>query len=116
MNIDLENLTPGVDGLVELIYQAEAGGDPDIIYSGCPIQPPKPITEMTVAEVRQFQDQMVAAGSASSAVGGCQVIRNTLDGAIRSGILSPNELFNQEAQKKFTVAKFEERGLSRFKS
>lgn len=32
MDIDLENLTPGVDGLVELIYQAEAGGDPDIIY------------------------------------------------------------------------------------
>lgn len=71
---------------------------------------------MTVAEVRRFQDQMVAAGSASSAVGGCQVIRSTLDGAIASGLLSSNELFNQEAQKRFTIGKMEERGLSRFQS
>ncbi len=116
MNIDIENLSPGVEWLVEMVYQAEAGGDPDIIYSGCPVQPPQAITKMTVGEVRKFQDRMVASGSASSAVGACQVIRKTMDGAIASGILSPNELFDKAAQKKFTVAKMEERGLSKFKS
>jgi hypothetical protein len=59
MNIDLNNLAPGVDGLVEIVYQAEANGDPDLIYGGSPIQPPRPLTQMTVREVRQFQDQMV---------------------------------------------------------
>jgi len=51
-----------------MIYQAEANGDPDMIYGGCRINPPRPITQMTVREVRQFQDQMVQSGSRSSAV------------------------------------------------
>ncbi len=116
MSIDLENLTPWVDGLVDMIYKAEANGDPDMIYGGSPIQPPKPLTEMTVKEVRSFQDAMVRAGSRSSAVWACQVIRTTMDGAIRSGLLDPNEKFGVEAQKRFTIGKMTERGLERFKS
>lgn len=116
MDIDIENLTPGVQGLVELIYQAEANGDPDIIYGWSPVQPPQPITTMTVREVRQFQDRMVQAWSPSSAVWACQVIRSTLDGAIQSGLLREGELFNEDAQMRFTLGKLNERWLQRFQS
>jgi len=34
---------------------------------------------MSIREVRIFQDRMVAAGSKSSAVGACQIIRDTMD-------------------------------------
>jgi hypothetical protein len=111
-----EDLPPGVWSLVNTIYQAESRGNPNIIYWGCPIQPPRPITQMTVREVRRFQDQMVSAGSASSAVWACQIIRGTMDGAIRAGVLDPNQKFDVAAQNKFTLWKMEQRWLNRFMS
>ncbi len=114
---DFENIDASewVKSLVNVIYQAESRGNPNIIYAVCKIKPPKPITEMTVREVRRFQDRMVASGSKSSAVGACQIIRGTMDGAIASGILDPNEKFDLEAQTRFTLAKMNERWLSKFK-
>lgn len=116
VNSSFEDLPPGVGNLVNTIYQAESRGDPNIIYGWCPIQPPKPITQMTVREVRNFQDQMVRAWSASSAVGACQIIRGTMDGAIRAWALDPNQKFDVTAQNKFTIWKMEQRGLNRFMS
>ncbi|NDK09443.1 glycoside hydrolase family 104 protein [Candidatus Gracilibacteria bacterium] len=111
-----ENLPKGVGSLINTIYQAESNGNPNIIYSGCPIQPPMPITEMSIREVRIFQDRMVAAGSKSSAVGACQIIRDTMDGAISAGVLNPNDKFDMAAQNKFTIWKMNERGLDDFMS
>jgi len=111
-----EDLPNWVWPLINTIYQAESGGDPNIIYSGCPIQPPRPITQMTVREVRIFQDRMVAAWSESSAVWACQIIKGTMDGAIRAGVLDPNSKFDIDAQNRFTIWKMEQRGLNRFMS
>jgi len=111
-----EDLPPGVGSLINTIYQAESRWDPNIIYWGSPIQPPRPITQMSVREVRRFQDQMVSAGSASSAVGACQIIRGTMDGAISAWVLDPGENFDVAAQNRFTIWKMEQRGLNRFMS
>jgi len=111
-----ENLPKWVWSLINTIYQAESNGNPNIIYSWCPIQPPMPITEMSIREVRIFQDRMVAAGSKSSAVGACQIIRDTMDWAISAGVLNPNDKFDMAAQNKFTIWKMNERGLDDFMS
>jgi hypothetical protein len=116
VSASFENLPTWVASLINTIYRAESGWDPNIIYWGCPIQPPKPITQMTVREVRTFQDRMVSAWSASSAVGACQIIRWTMDWAIRAWILDPNEKFDMTAQNKFTIWKMEQRWLNRFMS
>ena len=64
------------------------------------IKPPKPITEMTVAEVRKWQDESVAAGSKSSSVGRYQIIRDTMDHLIAKGAIDEDDIFNEETQNK----------------
>jgi muramidase (phage lysozyme) len=82
--------------LLDVIGNAESSGY-NTIYSGSKISTPKPLIQMTVAEVQQWQDDSVAAGSASSAVGRYQFIRKTLKSLIGVAI-SEDELFNQDAQ------------------
>lgn len=48
------------------------------------IQPPRPIVEMTIAEVLEFQRRIRASGARSSAVGRFQFIHVTLNDMIRS--------------------------------
>lgn len=109
INSDFEWMSEWVKWLVNIIYQKEARGNPNIIYSWTRIRPPKPITEMTVAEVRKFQDQMVTEQNArwakhvSSAVWAPQIIRKTMDWAINSWVLNPNEKFDVAAQNRFTL-------------
>ena len=64
------------------------------------IKPPKPITEMTVAEVREWQDKSVEAGSKSSSVGRYQIIRDTMDDLIAKGAIDEDDVFNEETQNK----------------
>lgn len=122
MSASFENLDPWVGWLVNIVYQAEAWGDPNIIYSGCRIRPPRPITDMTVRELQVFQDEMVAeqnarwARNVSSAIWACQVIRSTLDAAVNSGLLDLDEKFDVDAQMRFTVGKMEERWLRAFQN
>jgi len=105
-----------VGGLLDLIGQAEAPGGYDQVYGGSKIQPPRPITTMSVREVLAWQDSSVAAGSASSAVGRYQIIRGTLRGLVSQRVLSINETFDAEAQDRAGVALMEEKGLSRYQS
>lgn len=107
-----ENLPEGVRGLVNLIYQKESRGNPNMIYGGTTVN----LVNMSVREVRQFQDRMVASGKPSSAVGAPQIIRSTMDGAIQAGILNPNEKFDMAAQNRFTLWKLQQRGLNEFTS
>lgn len=80
--------------LLGLIGRVEGASSYDIIYHGSRIRPPKPITSMTIGEVRAFQDRMVAAGSRSSAVGLYQFIRNTLPEAMTAAGLGPDDAFS----------------------
>jgi hypothetical protein len=48
----------------------------DAIYSGAKIKPNKPISQVTVAEVKAYQQKLVDSGHASTVVGRYQFIRN----------------------------------------
>lgn len=93
--------TGGVQSLLDMIATHEGGVDGyDVPYGGSRIQPPKPLSQMTVQEVRDWQDRSVRAGSASSAVGKYQIIRGTMDTVIAGGALDRNELFDADAQER----------------
>jgi len=86
------------DALLGLIRSAETSKGYEDYYSGSAISPPKPLTQMTLREVRAWQDQSVAAGSESSAVGGYQIIRDTFDGVTKQLGFTGDELFTPEIQ------------------
>jgi muramidase (phage lysozyme) len=101
---------PAVRNIARLIAGVEAQGY-DTIYSGSAIDTPRPLTQMTVAEVRAWQDESVAAGSASSAVGQFQIIRDTLDSLIDELDLTGDELFDEALQTRLGIALMRRRGL-----
>lgn len=80
------------------------------------IKPPKPLTEMTVGEVRDWQDRSVAAGSSSSAAGRFQIIRRTMDSLIDNGTISRDDIFNEETQMKAYTDLLDRRGYSKFRT
>lgn len=111
----LESQPPGVRWLVNLIYQKESRWNANAVFGGY-TWPRPDLTSMTIREVRRFQDQMVRSWAWSSAVWAPQIIRGTMDGAIRAWILDPNEKFDAEAQNRFTLWKLNQRGLQQYAS
>lgn len=106
----------GVGALLNVIGRAEAPGGYDTVYHGSVIQPPRPITSMTVGEVLQWQDESVRAGSASSAAGRYQIIRGTLRDLVAMGAVSRGEKFDKGAQDRAARALLERRGLSDYRA
>ena len=106
----------GVKALLRMIGQHESRNNYNIVYHGSKIKPPKPLVQMTVQEVRNWQDRSVRAGSASSAVGYYQIIRNTMDYLIRQGVIRRNELFDEDCQDRAGVGLLERRGLSKYRA
>jgi len=103
---------------VELFDKIVGGesDDYDTVYYKSKIKPPKPITEMTVGEVRAWQDRSVAAGSKSSAAGRFQIIRKTMDSLINRGVLSSDDVFDETTQRRAYEALLDGRGFSKIKS
>ena len=61
----------------------------------------KPLTEMTISEVRELQKKMISSGKfPSSALGKYQIIGDTLQEAVNQGIVKPDDKFNKETQDK----------------
>lgn len=121
-DIDVNNLPRWVEWLMDYIVHEEASGSYDTIYNRCRINPPRPVTQMTVWEVRQFQDRMVSEQNArginpaSSAIGWLQIIRWTLDSLVSAGVVSSWDTFNRETQHRLMVALLVEDGLDRYRS
>ena len=103
---------------VELFDKIVGGesDDYDTVYYKSKIKPPKPITKMTVGEVRDWQDRSVAAGSKSSAAGRFQIIRKTMDSLINRGVLSSDDVFDETTQRRAYEALLDGRGFSKIKS
>lgn len=106
----------GLGGLLDLIGSVEAPKGYDQVYGGTKLAPPKPITSMTVAEVLDWQDRSVAAGSRSSAAGKYQVIRGTLRDEVRNGTVSMNDRFTPAVQDKIAVSRMNYRGLGAYQA
>lgn len=108
--------------MLELIGKGESGGDYNIVNSKAQrgIAPPKPLTEMTINEVLEWQRaesgrQRDAGDKApSSAAGKYQFIRATLDDTRRSMGLSGKEKFDQAMQDKMAMHLLNKNGYEAF--
>jgi len=103
-------------GLLDLIGRLEAPQGYAQVYGGTRLDPPRPITTMTVGEVLDWQSRSVAAGSASSAAGRYQIIRPTLSGLVSQGAVSRSDRFDQATQDRLAGVLMERRGLSSYRS
>ncbi|WP_321363541.1 hypothetical protein [uncultured Celeribacter sp.] len=106
----------GLSGLLGLIGGVEAPQGYNQVYGGSKIATPKPLTQMTVGEVLDWQRQSIAAGSASSAAGRYQFLRKTLNDLVNAGYARKSDLFTPELQDRLAVALMERRGLSDYQS
>lgn len=97
--------------LLDMIAEGEARGGAfgtsgyDAIYSGAKVKPGKDVSKMTVGEVKAYQQQLIKAGSKSTAVGRYQFIHN--NGAFgkmaaEAGI-KDTDLFDAATQDKLAV-------------
>ena len=100
--------------ILSFITSAEAPHGYDTVYNGSRLAPPRPITSMTIREVLDWQRASVRAGSTSSAAGGYQIIRKTLQGLVKSQKLTGNELFDAAMQDRLAIALMREKGLDDF--
>ncbi len=71
-------------------------------------------TEMTIAEVIDWQKEYVQSGSPSNAVGRYQIIQPTLEGLVTQLELKPTEIFNETTQDKLAISLIERRGAKEF--
>lgn len=67
-------------------------------------------TDMTVAEVLQWQEEHVKQGNPSSAVGKYQIIKPTLEGLVRQLQLDTQAAYDETTQDRLAVALLERRG------
>lgn len=107
-----------VAGLLELIGKHESRGDYNaLVYGKGGRNTPKRanLTDMTIAEVYQYQNGMIGRGHASTAVGKYQIINATLKGAVQQLGLDPHRTkFSPEVQDQLAIQLMRGRGLDRF--
>jgi len=109
--------TGGIEGrLLGLIGGIEAPQGYDQVYGGSKIQPPRPITTMTVGEVLAWQDKSVRAGSKSSAAGRYQIIRSTLRSLVSRGHVRTSDTFSRSTQDRLGTVLLKRRGLDDYKA
>jgi muramidase (phage lysozyme) len=100
--------------LLALIGSIEAPKGYDQVYGGTVLQPPKPITQMTIRELYNWQNASVAAGSGSSAAGQYQVIRTTLKSLVDDGTVSWNDTYSPATQDRIGVSLLNRRGYQKW--
>lgn len=100
--------------LLNLIARAEANNGYDSYYAGSRVRPSRPVSQMTIAQIQDWQRRSVAAGSPSSAVGRYQFIASTLNGLIAEMGIAPNAVFNAALQDRMATQLLMRRGLQSF--
>lgn len=99
--------------LLEVIAKGESKGNYNA-YFGSVHNSEVRFTEMTIAEVMQWQEDYVAQGSPSSAVGKYQIIRPTLAGLVRQLGIDVNTAFDEKTQDALAIALLERRGALQY--
>lgn len=95
--------------LLQLISQAESKGNYNAHFGNASNTTVK-FTDMSIAEVREWQAKFVREGNASSAVGKYQIINTTLDGLIQELDLDLAQKFDESTQDRLAIALLERRG------
>jgi hypothetical protein len=100
--------------LLSFIRGAETSRGYEDYYRGSVLAPPRPLTQMTLDEVRAWQNESVRAGSKSSAAGGYQFIRGTLADAQTALGLPGSTVFSPETQDALATVLLKRRGYDKW--
>lgn len=104
---------PGAGNLLDLIRSKEGGkAGYDAFWNGSRVKPKKPMSQMTLGEVRQWQRETlneqasrgVSPKRRSSAAGGYQFMSGTLPRAMSAAGLGENDMFDQKNQDRLAMA------------
>ncbi len=99
--------------LLDLIARVESKGNYNA-YFGNAGNSSITFTEMSIADVLSWQEDFVAAGHPSSAVGRYQIISTTLKSLVQQLDIDTNQPFNETMQDKMAVALLERRGATEY--
>lgn len=99
--------------LLDLIARVESKGNYNA-YFGNAGNTSITFTEMSVADVLRWQEDFIAAGHPSSAVGRYQIISTTLKGLVQQLHIDTNQPFNEAMQDKMAIALLERRGATEY--
>lgn len=99
--------------LLSLIANAESRGNYNA-YFGNAYNTKIKFTAMSIAEVISWQNQYVAQGSPSDAVGKYQIISPTLTGLVEEMDLSTDQVFDESTQDKLAMRLLERRGADSY--
>ena len=104
-----------VQPVLDLIGKYESRGDYEIVYGGIAkgLRPEK-LTAMTIAQVIEWQRNVVARGSASSAAGKYQIIRKTLEASVAALRMSTARLYDRTTQDQLAMHLLRGRGMQSF--
>lgn len=96
----------------DLVGKYESPKGYDILSGGTPWG----VTKMSVADVMKLQDDMLAKGYKSTAVGKYQIIKGTLQGLVKELNIDPNTKFDQATQDRLGDALIKRRGYNDYRS
>ena len=99
--------------LMNLIAKAESRDNYNAYFGNANNSAIK-FTNMTVAEVLDWQKQYVAQGAASSAVGRYQIINTTLAGLIEEHKIDTNRKFDESLQDELAISLLNRRGGEKY--
>jgi len=102
-----------VNKLLDYIGKKESNGNYNILVGG---KSNPDLTSMTIAEVLEFQKQMLAQGHESTAVGKYQIITGTLQGLVKQGFAGLEDKFDAATQDKLAIGLLKRRGLDDYMS
>ena len=106
-----------INSLLDFIAKPESGNNFNIVYGGIKAQdrPKKPLTQMTIGEVLDWQDS-IDARYPSEAAGAYQLMEDTLRPLPASAGLTTRDLFNEANQRKLATVLLKRRGLDKYLS
>lgn len=103
--------------LLDFIASHESRGDYNVVWAGIrkADRPKRPLVEMTIGQVLQWQDS-IDARYKSEAAGRYQILEDTLRGLWKEAGLQLASLFDKEGQDKLAIALLNRRGLASYLS
>lgn len=102
-----------VPRLLDFIGKLESNGNYNILVGGKTKTGPA-LTDMTLAQVQDFQRKMLGMGHESTAVGKYQIVAKTMDYLMATNMFKPTDKFDANTQDRMATALLERRGLQNY--
>lgn len=116
MNSSLRPVNPNTYASLLRVIGAAESNDNYNAYYGNAVNTTFTFTNMTIAEVLQWQREYIQQGNASSAVGRYQIINTTLNSLVSELRIDTNQPFSPEMQDRLAIALLERRGAVHYAS